>query len=67
MALELIEAGARIIGAAIVEYVLYPVGAAMLRVVSLGRYPRRDRPHNHGLISMLPLVVMLIIVTVAYS
>ena len=64
---ELLEAGARIAGAALAEYVLHPVGVVILRALSLGRYPPRDREYNHGVVSMFPLVVVVLVVNVVIS
>ena len=64
---ELLEAGARLAGAAIAEYVLHPVGVLILRALSFGRYPPRDRDYNHMVVSMVPLVLIVVVATVLFS
>jgi hypothetical protein len=64
---ELLEAGVRIAGATIAEYILHPVGVLILRMLSLGRYPPRDRDYNHDVVSMVPLVLILVVVAILYS
>lgn len=51
----------------ILERVMYPSGAILLKVLTFGRYPD-DQPSDiaRTMISMLPLVILLVGVTLWY-
>jgi hypothetical protein len=51
----------------ILERVMYPTGAFLLKVVTLGRYPRYQTSESERhLISIFPFVVLLVGVTLWY-
>lgn len=68
---ELAEAGLR----AVIDYLLrviyygvfLPIGFALLRLVTIGRYPPRDAPYNRELVALVPFALLLFGVTLWFS
>jgi hypothetical protein len=51
----------------VVRILLHAIGLLMLRALTLGRYPPRDRPYNRNLVIAFPMVIILLVVTVVFS
>jgi len=45
-------------------YIGYPLGKIILRILTLGRYPPEDSPHNDMLVALTPFWVFGIVFTV---
>ena len=48
-------------------YVAYPIGKLALRLVTLGRYPPEDKPHNTMMVGLTPWFLLCIVVAFAFS
>lgn len=49
------------------EYIAYPLGKISLRILTLGRYPPEDKPHNAIFVAFTPWWLFGTIVTLLYS
>ena len=48
-------------------YIAYPLGKVLLRVLTLGRYPPEDKPHNALFVALTPWWVFGIAVTLIFG
>ncbi len=49
------------------EFIAYPLGKILLRILTLGGYPPEDEPHNELMVALAPWWVFGIVITWLYS
>ncbi|MFN3811245.1 MAG: hypothetical protein ACK4S6_11555 [Roseateles asaccharophilus] len=48
-------------------FIAYPIGKIMLRLLTLGRYPPENKPHNAALVALSPWCILGTVLTLLYS
>ena len=49
------------------QFVAYPIGKLLLRVLTLGKYPPEDEPHNALFVALAPYWIVGTLLTLIFS